>query len=211
MERMRSGSAARALSPRHSCSSTASREAKTRLEEILLTQLVPQMLHRIHLRTVGGLKDQADVFGKLQLRRAMPTRLIDLHNDEGIHTFLGYPLEKQVHHGRIGVRKQERHDFAQLRSKSRKSIHRLANGLLRSVRAHPRRSPASLGFTHASEPGFILDHQNEGAVVTWFSLLKDLRDLRRIVFLKCSWACGSDLGCRGRGMSLRQPCRSRSR
>src|SRR5260370_340884 len=106
---------------------------------------------------------------------------------------------------------RERHDFAQLRSKSRKSIHRLANGLLRSVRAHSRRSPASLGFTHASEPGFILDHQNEGAVVTWFPLMKDLRDLRRIVFLKCSWVCGSALGCRERGMSLRQPCRSRSR
>jgi transcriptional regulator with XRE-family HTH domain len=159
---------------------------KDAIGEILLTQLVPQMLHRIHLRTVGGLKEQADVFGNLQIRRTMPARLIDLHDDEGICKRLRDVLKKQVHHGCIGVRKQERHHCAQLRSQSRESIHGLTNGLLRSVRAHPRRSPASLGFTHTSESGFILDHQNEGAVVIWLSLVKDLRDLRRIVFLKCS-------------------------
>src|SRR5229473_5815734 len=141
MERMRSGSAGRRIESETQLRLNGIKGGKDAMGEILLTQLVPQMLHRIHLRTVGGLKEQADVFGKLQLRRAMPTRLIDLHNDEGIHKLLGYLLEKQVHHGRIGVRKQERHYFAQLRSKSRKSIHRLANGLLRSVRAHSRRSP----------------------------------------------------------------------
>src|SRR5271157_1758826 len=124
---------------------------KETIREILLTQLVPQMLHRIQLGTVGRLKDQADVFGKLQLSRTMPACLINLHDDEGIRKRLGYLLKKQVHHGRIGVRKQKRHHFAQLRGKSSKSIHGLANGLLRSVRAHSRRSPASPGFTHASE------------------------------------------------------------
>src|SRR5713226_6706358 len=76
-------------------------------------------------------------------------RLIDLHDDEGICKRLRDVLKQQVHHGCIGVRKQERHHCAQLRSQSRESIHGLTNGLLRSVRAHPRRSPASLWFTHA--------------------------------------------------------------
>jgi len=152
MERTRSGSAGRRIESETQLRLNGIKGGKDAMGEILLTQLVPQMLHRIHLRTVGGLKEQADVFGNLQIRRTMPARLIDLHDDEGICKRKRDVLKKQVHHGRIGVRKQERHHFAQLRGQSRESIHGLTNGVLRSVRAHPRRSPASLWFTHAWRP-----------------------------------------------------------
>ena len=158
MERMRSGSAGRRIESETQLLLNRIKGGKDAMGEILLTQLVPQMLHRIHLRIVGGLKEQADVFGNLQLSRTMPARLIDLHDDEGLRKRRRDVLQKQVHHGRSGVRKQECHQFAQLRGKSRESIHGLTNGLLRSVRAHSRRSPASPGVTHASESGLILDH-----------------------------------------------------
>ena len=60
------------------------------------------MFDGVEFRAVRGLKDQADVFGYLQLARAMPAGLIHLHEDEGVCKLLRNLVQKEVHHVGIG-------------------------------------------------------------------------------------------------------------
>src|ERR1700682_3045551 len=104
------------------------------------------MFNRINFGTRGRLKDQTNILWKMQLLRTMPTRSINLHDDEAISKLLRNMLQKDLHHFSIGSRQDEGSHFPRLRSNSSKGIESLTNDLMRGTRPHACWCPASSGW-----------------------------------------------------------------
>jgi len=66
--------------------------------EAVLPDYVPNVLSRIHFRTVGWLTDEADILGHYQVIGSIPPGLIEEHYDKVFFEVFGYLPEKAVHH-----------------------------------------------------------------------------------------------------------------
>src|SRR5215469_14011366 len=52
--------------------------------QIFLPHFLPEMFHWVHFRTVGWLKDQADILRDLEVFGLVPARLIDLDHQKRV-------------------------------------------------------------------------------------------------------------------------------
>jgi hypothetical protein len=69
--------------------------------QILFTYLLPHMLNRIDFGTLGWLKDQANVFWKVELFCSMPAGPIGLHDDKIFCKDFCDMRQKDIH---LGIR-----------------------------------------------------------------------------------------------------------
>src|SRR5713101_1342136 len=93
----------------------------------------------------------------------------------------------------------------------REDVDRLTNQLGQHMRPDPRRRPTAPRPSDTAKAAFILRQDQHGALIAHFPRRDCCLHLRRKVFLNCSCTCGSAWGWRGRGISLRQPCRASRR
>src|SRR5258708_1859158 len=142
---------------------------KDQIVEVFLTQFLPQMFHGIDLWTIGGLKDEANVFWHLELFGAMPAGLIDLHHDKIVGKDLGHMRQEEIHHSRISRGQNQRGHQSLLGSDGSVDIARLANDLARSFWPDPRRGPCASGDADAAKASLILRHLQHGASILWGS------------------------------------------
>src|SRR5260370_1373961 len=113
--------------------------------------------------------------------------------------------EEERHHGGRNLRQNQRGHLSLCGSNSGVDIDVFSYQLRRGMWAYTRRSPASLGTADAAKTAFILSHDQDRALIGSFPRCDCRLSLRCKVFLNCSFASGSALGCLGRGISLRQP------
>jgi hypothetical protein len=67
--------------------------------EPFFPDVIPDMLHRMQLRTLGGLGAEANILWDLEGRGHVPPSAIDLHHDEVVRQCLGDMVEEEIHHG----------------------------------------------------------------------------------------------------------------
>jgi hypothetical protein len=70
--------------------------------EVFLSNIVPNMFNGIHLRRIGGLGNQANIFWNHQRFCMVPARLVNLHHQEIVGKSVTHVLYKQIHH--FGIR-----------------------------------------------------------------------------------------------------------
>jgi len=144
------------------------------------------MLHRVEFRAVGGLRYQPNIFWDLQSPGHVPASLIDQHDDEIVFKIFRNFLEKQVHHIRVSIGKNERSHFTQSSANRCVHIQKGAYYLPRSFGPHTFWSPTISTIADSAESAFILRHDSYWPCVVWISFVQDCRDMVGEVFLKSS-------------------------
>src|SRR5215469_6935559 len=163
------------------------------------------MFYRIDFWTVSRLLDQANSGGDHQFVGMMPACPIDLHHNEVLRKGPAHMREEERHHGGIGRRQDQRGHLSLSWSYRRVDIDVLSHELAGEMWPDAWRSPTPSGTADAAKATFVLGHDQHGSLIFGWPCCDCRFNLRRKVFLNCSCACGSALGWRGRGMSLRQP------
>ena len=178
------------------------------MRKLLFPKVFPEMLHWIEFGTVCWLADQADIVGDIQVFGLVPTGLIHLHDNEIVREGCRNMLQKQVHHGRIGVRKDERGHFPLCWGNG--GVH-IGIDLSWGSRSNTRWCPGTSELTDPAKAPFILSHLKHWPFIGWLACRYGFLDLGLEVFLKSACSSTSAFGCRGRGINLRQPCRCSKR
>src|SRR5258708_2522589 len=134
--------------------------------KVLFAQMFPEMFRRIEFRAVGWLWDQADVLRHLEIFGMMPSRLIHLHHDKRVLEGLGDMLQKEIHHGGISPRQDQRGHFPLFWSHSCVDVGIFTHDLSWGSRPHARGSPSAPGVTHPTRKALIFSHMQHPAT-TW--------------------------------------------
>src|SRR6266704_3440725 len=166
------------------------------------------MLNGVDFWAVGGLLDQANVAWDDQLSGAMPPSLIDLHHDEVVSESLAEMLQEEIHRRRVSGRQNQGDKPPERRRESSKDIHRLTDQPPQGQKAECQAVPSTVWIERSGQsvPHRCRHDQNRSLIVG-FPCCDCCLNLRREVFLKRSCSSLLPLGCFGRGMSLRHPCR----
>src|SRR6266699_181575 len=135
-----------------------------------------------------------------------------LHHDEVVSESLAEMLQEEIHRRRVSGRQNQGYKPPERRRESSKDIHRLTDQPPQGQKAECQAVPSTVWIERSghSVPHRCRHDQNRSLIVG-FPCCDCCLNLRRKVFLKRSCSSLLPLGCFGRGMSLRHPCRSSKR
>ena len=181
--------------------------AENQVAKPFLTDLLPQMFHRIALRTVWRQPLQAHIGGHNQIPRLVPAGLIHEHDNEIIGMPRGNLRQKQPHRLGVDLRQDQRIQHAVVGTDGRIGISELTHQLGRHLGSHAGGRPTGAWIIDAAEASFVLEYQPHRP--TYPTLARDfLGEDGAQFFLKASAWAGSLRGWRRRGAILRQPWRA---
>jgi len=172
--------------------------------KFFLAQFLPEVFLWIEFRRIGREAVQPDILGHHQGFGHVRTGPIDDHEHEllGVHRAdLG---EELPHALRVHLRAEHPVMLAFERTDRPIHIGELARVTIVHHRARRGRRPAATDAHHAPKTRFVLKHQPHPAAPDLLRLQEGRQRFGEFFFQSCC-ACGSPLGCRVSGATLRQP------
>ena len=177
--------------------------------DVVFAQVIPEVFDGIKFRAVGWEGQQVEGGGNLQGSGGVPTSAIQQHQAMLVGKAGGDVSQEQGHGFGIHPGQDQRAELSIERADGSQTVDELPDDLVADDGAQGPRGPAATLVADAAETGFVLKQQAHpclGRKPSYF-LGEDVGEF----FLNRSCTAGWALGCRGRGPSLRQPCRCSSR
>ena len=119
----------------------------------------PDLLNRVHFRSIGRQGNNLDIIGEFKAFCRMPCRSIRHKNNIIFRILRRQFVKKDIHTNRITVRQNEKKRITSMGINSSICIAVFTNMVTRHTWPNPFATPAKSGLVDASEARLILKHQ----------------------------------------------------
>ena len=151
--------------------------------------------------------DDTNVFKLANVIGAVPCRLIHYHDDTVVFEIFRAFLEEYFHCIGICIREDKRTRLTVVRTHSTENMSIFSDNMRRHNGPDSLWCPAMRWIRYPSESSFILKEEFYWPVIFFVEVFCGACHQLREFFLNSSCFSLSALGCRGRGITFRHPCR----
>ena len=183
---------------------------KNLISEPAFTNLFPNLLNRIHFRSVGRNIEEDNIFRHFQSLGFVPCGSVTAEQDNIVRKLAGQFPQEQIHAHRITIGHDQKTGVAGERLYRSIDIPVFSNMVARYTGPDPFFTPAVFGLVDSSKSCFILKHQPHFSTVST-AIVDFFVQFMNFCFNFFEVSMTSSLaffGCLLRGITFRHPCRS---